>query len=53
MVCTFIREVKRKEIREIDLWGKSPNYTYICVSLVLRAVLEFYNNLWGLGTEKK
>jgi hypothetical protein len=27
MDCTFIHEVKRKEIREVDLWGKSPNYT--------------------------
>jgi hypothetical protein len=32
MVCTFIHEVKQKEIREVDLWGKSTNYIY-CVSV--------------------
>jgi hypothetical protein len=24
MVCTFIYEVKRKEICQVDLWGKIP-----------------------------
>jgi|694.fasta_scaffold148158_2 hypothetical protein len=28
MVCTFLCAVKRKEIREVDLWGKSP--FFIC-----------------------
>jgi hypothetical protein len=30
MVCTFILEVKQKAIREVDLCGKSTNYT-VCV----------------------
>jgi hypothetical protein len=29
LVCTFIHEVKRKEIREVDLQGKSTNYTCV------------------------
>jgi hypothetical protein len=37
MVCTFIHEVKQKEICEVDLWGKSTKYT-LCVSPVLSDV---------------
>jgi hypothetical protein len=38
MVCTFVHEAKRKEIREVDLMRKSLKY--ICVKKVLIELLN-------------